>query len=48
VAIICEWTPDYTSEDRNRVNPAVMKYGSMAGLAVEYLVAQADLVPQAG
>jgi hypothetical protein len=25
-----------------------MKYGSMAGLAVEYLVAQADLVPQAG
>ena len=48
VAIICEWTPDYTSEERNRVNPAVMKYGSMAGLAVEYLVAQADLVPQAG
>jgi len=25
-----------------------MKYGSMAGISVEYLVAQTDLVPQAG
>ena len=47
VAIICEWTPDFTTEERNRVNPAVMKYGSMAGLAVEYLVAQIDMAAQA-
>jgi nicotinamidase-related amidase len=43
VAIICEWTPDFTTEERNRVNPPVMEHGSMAGLAVEYLVAQTDL-----
>jgi nicotinamidase-related amidase len=42
MAVICEWTPDFTTEERNRVNPPVMKYGSMAGLAVEYLVAQID------
>jgi nicotinamidase-related amidase len=48
MAIICEWTPDYTTEERQRVNPPVMKYGSMAGLAVEYLVAQTELVAHAG
>jgi nicotinamidase-related amidase len=42
MAVICEWTPDFTTEERNRVNPPVMKHGSMAGLAVEYLVAQMD------
>ena len=42
VAVLCEWTPDFTTEERNRVNPTVMQYGSMAGLAVEYLVAQMD------
>ena len=48
MAIICEWTPDFTTEERNRVNPAVMEHGSMAGLAVEYLVAQTDVVAHAG
>ena len=48
IAVICEWTPDFTTEERNLVNPPVMKYGSMAGLAVEYLVAQTDLVAHAG
>ena len=48
LAIICEWTPDFTSEERNRVNPPVMEHGSMAGLAVEYLVAQTELVAHAG
>jgi nicotinamidase-related amidase len=48
VAVICEWTPDFTTEERQRVNHAVMKYGSMAGLALEYLVAQLGPVPQAG
>jgi len=37
-----------TTEERSRVNPPVMKYGSTAGLAVEYLVAQTDLVAPAG
>jgi len=40
MAVVLEWTPDFTTEERERVNPPVMKYGSMAGLAVEYLVAQ--------
>jgi nicotinamidase-related amidase len=48
VAVICEWTPDFTTKERQRVNPPVMKHGSMAGLALEYLVAQLDPVPQAG
>jgi nicotinamidase-related amidase len=42
MAVICEWTPDFTTQERNRVNPPVMKHGSTAGLAVEYLVAQID------
>ncbi len=48
LAVICEWTPDYTTNERHRVNPPVMRYGSMAGLAVEYLVAQLGVVSQAG
>jgi hypothetical protein len=48
MAIICEWTPDFTTEARKRVNPPVMKHGSMAGLAVEYLVAQTELVANGG
>ena len=47
MAVICEWTPDFTTEERNRVNPTVMKYGSMPGLAVEYLVAQIDVAAPA-
>jgi nicotinamidase-related amidase len=48
MAIICEWTPDFTTDERQRVNPPVTKHGSMAGLAVEYLIAQTDVVAQAG
>ena len=47
MAVICEWTPDYTTDERQQVNPPVMKHGSTAGLAVEYLVAQ-TLVSHAG
>ena len=47
MAVICEWTPDYTSDERQRVNPPVMEHGSMAGLAVEYLVAQTELLAHA-
>jgi nicotinamidase-related amidase len=48
MAIVCEWTPDFTTDERQRVNPPVMKHGSTAGLAVEYLVAQTDVVARAG
>jgi nicotinamidase-related amidase len=48
VAVICEWTPDFTSEERNRVIPFVMKYGSMAGISLEYLIAQTEVAAQAG
>ena len=48
MAVICEWTPDYTTDERQRVNPPVMEHGSMAGLAVEYLVAQIELLAHAG
>jgi hypothetical protein len=48
MAIICEWTPDYTTDERQRVNPPVMEHGSMAGLGVEYLVAQTELSARAG
>jgi len=43
-----EWTPDFTSEERNRVYPPVMKHVSMAGHAIEYLVAQTEVVAHAG
>jgi nicotinamidase-related amidase len=26
MAVICEWTPDYTTDERQRVNPSVMKH----------------------
>jgi nicotinamidase-related amidase len=45
MAIICEWTPDFTTDERH---PPGMKHGSIAGLAVEYLVAQTDVVAHAG
>ena len=40
--------PDFTTDERQRVNSPVMKHGSMAGLAVEYLVAQTEPVAHAG
>jgi nicotinamidase-related amidase len=39
MAIICEWTPDYTTDERQRVTPHVMKHGSTVGLSLEYIVA---------
>ena len=48
VAVLCEWAPDYTSDERQRINAPVMEHASMAGLAVEYLVAQIDPVAAAG
>ena len=39
-AVIAEWTPEFTSDERQRVNPSWMRYASMAGLATQYLVDQ--------
>ena len=47
VAVLCEWTPDFTTEERNRVIPAVIKYGSMAGVSMEYLIAQIEVAAPA-
>jgi hypothetical protein len=33
VAVVCEWAPDFTSDERHKVNPAVMKNGAGVGLA---------------
>jgi nicotinamidase-related amidase len=47
VAVVCEWAPEYTSEERQRVIPPLMKYGSMAGLGMEHLLAQVDVAARA-
>ena len=47
-AVIAEWTPEFTSEERQRVNPTWMRYASMAGLATQYGFAQLDRVAQPG
>ena len=38
--IVCEWAPDFTSDERHKVNPAVMKNGAGVGLALEQIFAQ--------
>ena len=40
VAVVCEWAPDFTSDERHKVNPAVMKNGAGVGLAPEQAFAQ--------
>ena len=45
-AVMAEWTPDFTSDERRRVNPTWMRYASMAGLATQYGFAQLDLAAQ--
>jgi hypothetical protein len=40
VAVVCEWAPDFTSDERHKVNPAVMKDGAGVGLALEQAFAQ--------
>lgn len=38
VAVMCEWTPEYTSHERLSLLEPFLKYGAMAGLSLEYLV----------
>jgi len=40
VGVVCEWAPDFTSDERHKVNPAIMKNGAGVGLALEQAFAQ--------
>ena len=40
VGVVCEWAPDFTSDERHKANPAVMKNGAGVGLALEQAFAQ--------
>jgi len=40
VGVACEWAPDFTSDERHKVNPAVMKNSAAVGLAREQGFAQ--------
>src|SRR2546429_1795942 len=40
VGVVCEWAPDFTSDERHKVNLAVMKNGAGVGLALEQAFAQ--------
>src|SRR4029079_13040177 len=35
VGVVCEWAPDFTSDERDKVNAAVTKNGAGVGLALE-------------
>lgn len=39
IGLLAEWTPDYTSDERNAVVPALMEHGSGVGLSLEYYMA---------
>jgi len=47
LGVVAEWTPDYTSAERNAVTDALLRHGGGVSLAVQYLFAQvsAGLVP---
>jgi nicotinamidase-related amidase len=47
VSVVAEWTPDYTSQERNAVTGALVRHGGGVSLAIQYLVAQitAGIVP---
>jgi len=40
VGVVCEWAPDFTSDERHTVNPVVTKNGAGVGLALEQAFAQ--------
>jgi len=47
MGVVAEWTPDYTSPERNALTDALLRHGGGVSLAVQYLLAQvtAGLVP---
>ena len=40
VGVVCEWAPDFTSDERHKVNPVVTKNGAGVGLALEQAFTQ--------
>ena len=40
VGVASEWAPDFTSDERRKVNPAAMKNGAGVGLALEQVFAE--------
>lgn len=47
MSVLAEWTPDYTSPERNRLTQALLRHGGGVSLAAQYVFAQvaAGLVP---
>jgi nicotinamidase-related amidase len=47
MAVVGEWTPDYTSPERNALTEALLRHGGGVSLAAQYLFAQvsAGIVP---
>ena len=43
IALLTEWTPDYTSTERQAVYPGLLERGGGVGLSVEYLLANAPV-----
>jgi len=45
--VVSEWTPDYTSPERNALTDALIRHGGGVSLSIQYLLAQvaAGLVP---
>jgi nicotinamidase-related amidase len=39
IDLVTEWTPDYTSPERNAVVPDLITRGGAVGLSLEYLIA---------
>jgi nicotinamidase-related amidase len=39
ISVVAEWTPDYTSAERQAVNPGLLARGGGVGLSIEYLLA---------
>jgi hypothetical protein len=39
IGVVAEWTPDYTSAERQAVNPGLLARGGGVALSIEYLLA---------
>jgi len=39
IGVVAEWTPDYTSAERQAVNPGLVARGGGVALSIEYVLA---------
>jgi nicotinamidase-related amidase len=39
ISVVAEWTPDYTSPERQAVNPGLLARGGGVALSIEYVLA---------